>query len=448
MAFHANMDAGVSSQLPDPLTYKRDGTLVHAFLHVITQIRFPDYKPIDDKISIWTESYGGHYGPTFADLFETQNDRIANGSLQSATLLRLDTVGIINGCVDIVTQMPAYPQMAFNNTYGLQIINETEFQSATQSFPKCQNATLACRAAMATNDPQGLGGSDLANKACSDAFAFCFGSMWQDYNHYNRDVFDIARPLPNAFPPKYAAGFLNSAEVQAALGVPLNFTGFSTAVSNGFIATGDFVRGGNLEALGRLLDRNIKVALVYGDRDYQCNWIGGEQVSLAINSTFSTGFHAAGYTPILNANGSTAGVVRQYGNLSFSRVFDAGHEVPFYQPETAYNIFARTMAGKDVATGGLALTNCANYSTTGPASSFAIKNKLPPPPQEAACYLWDIRETCTPDKKALLADGTAIVEDFVVVGANVNGTDVYYNRNGTSARRGRQERDQWLRDQW
>lgn len=89
------------------------------FRHVITLTRFPEYSPIDDKISIWTESYGGHYGPTFADFFESQNDRITNGSLQSATLLRLDTVGIINGCVDILTQMPAYPQMAFNNTYGL-----------------------------------------------------------------------------------------------------------------------------------------------------------------------------------------------------------------------------------------------------------------------------------------------------------------------------------------
>lgn len=252
--------------------------------------------------------------------------------------------------------------------------------------------------------------------------------MWQDYNKYKRDVFDIARPLPDAFPPKFAAGFLNSAEVQAALGVPLNFTGLSDAVSSGFTATGDFVRGGNLEALGKLLDRNVKVALVYGDRDYQCNWIGGEQISLAINSTFTAGFHAAGYTPILNANGSTAGVVRQYGNLSFSRVFDAGHEVPFYQPETAYNIFARTMANKDVATGGVALSGSANYSTTGPASSFNIKNKLPPP-QEAMCYLWDILETCTRDKKALLADGTAIVKDFIVIGATANGTDVYFNGN-------------------
>jgi carboxypeptidase D len=38
-----------------------------------------------------------------------------------------------------------------------------------------------------------------------------------------------------------------------------------------FLSTGDFVLGKNLAALGNLLDQGIKVALVYGDRDYQCN---------------------------------------------------------------------------------------------------------------------------------------------------------------------------------
>ena len=34
--------------------------------------------------------------------------------------------------------------------------------------------------------------------------------------------------------------------------------------------TGDYFRGYSAE-LGALLDTGIKVALIYGDRDYQCN---------------------------------------------------------------------------------------------------------------------------------------------------------------------------------
>jgi hypothetical protein len=80
---------------------------------------------------------------------------------------------------------------------------------------------------------------------------------------------------------------------------------------------------------------------MYGDRDYQCNcklrpvsdWrsltsqtgLGGEAVSLAIKSQVSNGFHSAGYADIHTNATHIGGSVRQYGNLTFSRVYDAGH---------------------------------------------------------------------------------------------------------------------------
>jgi carboxypeptidase C (cathepsin A) len=90
--------------------------------------------------------------------------------------------------------------------------------------------------------------------------------------------------------------------------------------------TGDFVRGHGLQALGTLLNKGVKVALMYGDRDYQCNWLGGEAISLAINSTLSSSFAKAGYANIETNSSYVGGLVRQHGNLSFSRVFQAGHE--------------------------------------------------------------------------------------------------------------------------
>jgi carboxypeptidase C (cathepsin A) len=90
--------------------------------------------------------------------------------------------------------------------------------------------------------------------------------------------------------------------------------------------TGDFVRGNSLASLGALLDKGVKVALVYGDRDYQCNWLGGEAISLAIKSNTTSSFMNAGYANIETNSSYVGGLVRQYGNLSFSRVFQAGHE--------------------------------------------------------------------------------------------------------------------------
>lgn len=45
--------------------------------------------------------------------------------------------------------------------------------------------------------------------------------------------FDLTNIALSPFPPKYAAGFLNSKEVQDALGVPLNFTGLSEGANKG-----------------------------------------------------------------------------------------------------------------------------------------------------------------------------------------------------------------------
>jgi carboxypeptidase C (cathepsin A) len=113
--------------------------------------------------------------------------------------------------------------------------------------------------------------------------------------------------------------------VQGALGVPVNYTAANVAVNEAFSRTGDFFRPGSLDAIAYLLDSGVKVALMYGDRDFACNWIGGEEVSLAINYSMSNEFRKAGYTPILSTIG-IGGQVRQYGNFSFSRVYQAGHE--------------------------------------------------------------------------------------------------------------------------
>lgn len=93
-----------------------------------------------------------------------------------------------------------------------------------------------------------------------------------------------------------------------------------------FNLTGDFIRGDGLANLGTLLNKGVKIAMVYGDRDYQCNWLGGEAISLAINSTFAAEFASAGYVDVQTNASYVGGLVRQYGSLSFTRVYEAGHE--------------------------------------------------------------------------------------------------------------------------
>jgi hypothetical protein len=43
--------------------------------------------------------------------------------------------------------------------------------------------------------------------------------------------------------------------------------------------------------------------------------------------------------------------VRQYGNFSFLRIYESGHEVPYYQPLASLEFFRRVLANKAITDG-------------------------------------------------------------------------------------------------
>lgn len=132
------------------------------------------------------------------------------------------------------------------------------------------------------------------------------------------------------------------------------------------------------------------MALIYGDRDYICNYIGGEAVSLAIDYPGQEAFTAAGYENITLSDNSVVGQVRQHGNFSFSRVYQAGHLVPAYQPLGAFEIFTRFINGKSIATGEDIETSGDDiYSTVGDEHPD-LKLSLPKP-EPPVCYIRDPR---------------------------------------------------------
>ena len=90
-------------------------------------------------------------------------------------------------------------------------------------------------------------------------------------------------------------------------------------------------------------------------------------------------FSKAGYEYIVTNATYNGGVAKQYNKFSFSRIFQSGHAVSSYQPETVYRIFMRTTFDRDVATGNQRISG-QEYSSSGPQSSWSIKEKLPEVP--------------------------------------------------------------------
>jgi hypothetical protein len=167
-----------------------------------------------------------------------------------------------------------------------------------------------------------------------------------------RSDFDFAVELPDPCPiylPVY--NFLNQEWVQQDLGVPLNFTYDSTVIlsvyslalgsSDGSIGTGDPVRRDKSD-FDYALNNDIQVSMVFGDRDYRCNWLAGEALTLNADYPQSQSFITAGYEKIVTNSTYDGGVVRQHGQFSFARIFDAGHSVSAYQPDTVYQVFQQS----------------------------------------------------------------------------------------------------------
>ncbi|KAH7071608.1 Alpha/Beta hydrolase protein [Paraphoma chrysanthemicola] len=414
----------VTGLLPsqDPSSVANTTMNAARILWQFTQIwlqEFPEHSSTDDRISVWTNSYGGHWGSGVMAHFESQHKRIQNGMLDGihAKQLHLDTLGITNGCIDSKIEAPYYLEYAVNNTYGLQTIPDDVHQEARNNLTKaggCYDLIDQCRS-MAVFDPENVGTNETVNSACAVATQYCFTFVQGAFTAVSgRNPFDISRDQLSLFPHDYMIGYMNQAWVQKELGVPLNFTISSNAVVNTFFGvTGDPFKV-TIDTINHVAESGIKVALIFGDRDYRCNWLGGEAISLAMTHPSAPAFRSAGYEHISTNSSYNGGVVRQHEKISFSRIFDAGHAVGAYQPETVSRIFDRVMFDQDVATGRVDITGSSSYSSTGPQSSFGMKNSSPPSP-ENECYLWDAPISCTKEELSALANGTAVVRDYILV---------------------------------
>jgi len=352
--------------------------LLQGFYSALPQL---DSKVNSTQFNLFTESYGGHYGPAFFNYFYEQNAAIENGTAEGRAMT-FNALGIINGIIDETIQVPFYPKFAVNNTYGIKLYNDTVYQYAEMALNMpngCLNQLAYCAAANRST-PAGLAVCSRATDECRDNVEGVY------YDFGNRGVYDIRHPYLDPTPPAYFEHFLNLASTQQALGVDTNYTSFTNYdVSFAFHQTGDFSMPIFIEDLEMLLNASVRVSLIYGDADYICNWFGGEAISLAANYADAAQFRKAGYVPMV-VDGVEYGATREYGNFSFTRIYESGHEVPYYQPIAALQLFNRTINHFDIAT-GLDKIN-ATYGTEGNAHATHTNSFVPLPTATAKAKRW------------------------------------------------------------
>lgn len=221
---------------------------------------FPQYSR--HEFNFATESYGGHYAPIFNEYIETQNAAIAAGKLPGAHHINLATVLIGNGWYDPLIQYGAYYNFSVSpgNTYDFSPFNQTtkdQMYNAMYGPGNCRDRTLHCYASG-------------ENDVCTAADLYCYQEVEALLDSPgDRDEYDIRETYNDPFPPSFYLDYLNTPELQKAIGAYVNFSGANgDTVYNAFETTGDDDReDGTIEAVQKLVSQGIYVVLYFGDAE-------------------------------------------------------------------------------------------------------------------------------------------------------------------------------------
>ncbi|KAF7974316.1 hypothetical protein HWV62_12482 [Athelia sp. TMB] len=288
-------------------------------------------------LQIWTESYGGHYGPTFAQYFLTQNAAIKAGSATGVNL-NLKTLAIGNGLTDPITQYPGYITYAGSNPYHT-LVSTSTITSANKTYTKsggCAAQITSCN----------NGGS---NSVCSNAQDYCNDNILSPLAG-NYDVYYVPSKNPDSYPPDIT-NYL--ASIKTKVGAASTWQETNDDVYDNFEETGDWMRTSKPD-LESVINSGVRVLIFDGDADYILNFNGVESMVNSLVTDFSSAYANTVFTP-WTVNGQSAGQYRQAGTFSYLRIYGAGHEVAAYKygklayGQAALQFFEQISAGNSLS---------------------------------------------------------------------------------------------------
>ncbi|KAL3447813.1 Alpha/Beta hydrolase protein [Aspergillus insuetus] len=324
VGFSYGVDTVVSTDTAAKYVWK----LIQAFFN-----QFPEYKSRD--FAIWTESYGGHYGPGFADYVLKQNLAIQQGK-EIGEEINLVALGVNNGFTHAADVYKSYIDYALVNPYRPLITPAQAAEYYAEYYATCLPALNEC--------PSPTGG----NVACVAASAICYELIEGPIASTGSfDVYDVRALAQDPNPPSTYSKYLLRPDVLKAIGARSVYQECPTTAYALFSATGDGSRS-YLQQLSDVVQSGVQTLLWAGDADWICNWLGfketADKVSFDGHNEFASK-KLVDYT----VKGEKKGTYKTVNNLSYLRVFEAGHEVPYYQPEISLQAFKQTMQGKPIS---------------------------------------------------------------------------------------------------
>lgn len=287
--------------------------------------QFPEYAKQDFHIA--GESYGGHYVPIMANEILSHKDR--NINLKSAL--------IGNGLTDGYTQYEYYRPMACGDGGYPAVLDESQCQSLDNALPRCQSLIQSCY-------------NSESVWSCVPAILYCNSQIVGPYQQTGMNPYDVREKCKNGNlcydEIDWIAEFLNREDVQNELGVePVSFDSCNMDINRNFLFQGDWMLP-IVKVVPGLLEQ-IPVLVYAGDADFICNWLGNRAWTDKLEWAGQKDY-AKAKTEDLSIAGSKKpyGKVKSANGLTFMQIFEAGHMVPYDQPEASIDFLNRWISGE------------------------------------------------------------------------------------------------------
>ncbi|CAI2370516.1 unnamed protein product [Moneuplotes crassus] len=289
-----------STQKPEHRARDQDDVNEALYLFLVKFIeKYPEFK--GRNFYITGESYAGHYVPGITAYIISQNNPDMN----------LISSAIGNGWVNPRTQYPFYRNYAVEHELVSIPLNVLLYAG----FYGCKLAIDS-------------GYKVFAYKTCEYLMKTITGSP----NEFN--VYDITKPC-EGFACYDFSNFVNFLERKDVRGI-INVGDKPFNMCSGEVfkeMSGDQVNDFQPD-VKYALDNGVGVLVYNGDNDFICNWRGSEAWVDEVFWEHQNTFRSAPYQKWV-VDGEAAGEYKKVKDLTFIRVYNAGHMVPMDQPKRA-----------------------------------------------------------------------------------------------------------------
>lgn len=288
------------------------------------------------------ESHAGHYIPSIIQYILQENQKLqskSKGASSDGLVISVKGAGIGNGWID-----PFHQYDASELAHGLGYISKGQLNTMKKKEAACQSLLSSKK----YNDPLCFSLLDNVIDATGTRAS-------ERMLMYDSRVFSKNTGTGGAFPPghKLVEQYLNRQDVRVAIhasALPAS-SHYVECADPPYFALAHQDGLGVTAELAYILEHNLKVLLYSGQYDVVCHHLGTEKLLNALDWTGLKYWQQAKNGIWLDGN-VPVGYMKEYKNLQFLVVLNAGHMVPMDQPEVSLSMFNKFINGATFSTGG------------------------------------------------------------------------------------------------